>query len=300
MAAALIVVGLMVIVMLLAYLFVLSPALKESREEMGVADEEAAPEPEPEAAPAPAEPLNWQPVLYGAGGLAGLLAVGGSGFFIVKGVGALRARKDIRDQAAAMYNTIAERHQDVLVKYSSYETDLWKALNYPALHDVEVETTSDFLSAMRDAESVKKATQDKKQSLTEDLRTKYEHAVSHLESAFTAAENKAIRLGESSLSESEQKDIRTARSLLAHAEDSGNSAELRATYYSQLKRVINRLNEAHRTPLIPQQSFTEIEHQSRLMLTDGSTGGTGVSDPLLPQSIFTSTEQDSTEQQKVG
>lgn len=228
----------------------------------------------------PAEPVSFAPVIYGLGGILGLAGIGGGAFAATKAVGTIkRSRKENQaklTEAKAVREGTKNRHREVLVRYSDYETDLWKALNYPALHDVEVAETSEFLKAMRDAEAKEKALEDDKEMLSAYLYDKYENAVSHLEHTFTLAENKAIRLGESSLSSEEQKDIKNARMLLSHAEDSGNNEEMRANYYEQLKRVIVRLNEQHRTPIIPQPALLEIENQSRLLLPEG----TGSADSL--------------------
>lgn len=230
--------------------------------------------PEPAA---PAEPMDWNPLIFGAGSLLGVAALGGGGFAVYKAIsGAKRSRKDKSDfevAVASRWNAAEARHTKVMLDYSEYETDIWKALLYPALHNPEVPETSAFLKAMRKADSMKRKnddTVDKTVSSNNYVLDEYENVVGDLQHAFEVAKNVAEKIKYSTLSDDERKDINSAVSLLKHAEDDANSTAARQSYYEQLSKVVKRLNERSRNVIIPQPTVLLIEEQNRLLLTDGS------------------------------
>lgn len=243
---------------------------------------ETAPEPA-----APAEPVNWNPIIFGFGSLLGVAALGGGGFATYKAAtGAKKSRKekkDLEEAVSARWTAAEIRHRKVMLDYSEYETDIWKALLYPALHNPEVPETSAFLKSMRKADSMKREnddTVDKTASSNNYLLDEYETAVGDLQHTFEIAKNVAERIKYSTLNDDERKDISSAVSLLKHAEDSANSTEARQSYYEQLAKVVKRLNANSRNSVIPEPTVLFIEEQTRLLLTDGASNESSVLEDL--------------------
>lgn len=277
---AMLLIGVLVLVAISLYIGVRSLADRES-DEVTVSSEEApAPEPEPE----PAEPVNWTPLVIGGGALLGVGALGAGGFITYKGVSAgkrvRREKRELSEQQEARkrenirsWDNLRDSYQSVVSRYAEYETDIWKALKYPALHNVDVEETSTFLKHLKKVNnSLKEQENDDKGTIggTDELYERLSSEVHQLDHLFDIAETNALKMEWKRLPIGEKKELTQAIRLLTHAENEGNSPAARQTYYEQLQKVVDRLNSRHAHNVIPDATINLLATgKERLMLTDG-------------------------------
>lgn len=233
----------------------------------------------------PAEPVNWTPLVIGAGALLGVAAIGGGGYVTYSGVKAgKRARREkkellakesaTKNEAIRRWDTMRDTYQRIVSRYAEYETDIWKALKYPSLHDATVDETSDFLKQLRVVNNALKEQEDTEQGSiggTEDLYKRISGEVNQLVSLFELAENKALKMEWKSLPADERKDLKRATQLLKHAENDGNSEAARRSYYEQLQKVVDRLNARHAHDVIPTATIKLLaSDEKKPQITDGS------------------------------
>lgn len=171
---------------------------------------------------------------------------------------------------------------------ASYETDVSKAISYPAFNDVGNRAVSTMFKQLRKCEralSEINLERDKNgrfsgdKSLVSGFVDKVDELVIDVESAKAEAE----RIAWSDVSESERSDLKTAQGLIAHASDPANTEDMRATFYAQLRRVVNRLNNTRK--IIPTPIVGEIEKASMLLLEASVDNGASVSDVLSGSAV---------------
>ena len=120
--------------------------------------------------------------------LVGLLVTAGA----VAAGGGVRRRWSRRRLAARKEaerlrrQELTDRHQAVLLRWSAYELDPFKALELPGIHDVQQDKTRQLVRAMKTAESARMRLEDGSGSAPE-----YEAAVLRLEEALAAAEDRS-------------------------------------------------------------------------------------------------------------
>lgn len=155
-------------------------------------------------------------------------------------------------------------YEDAMKRISGYETDINKALKYPAFNDISTPAVKDMVRQMRTCRRM--------------LSASNEHTVSEIAAAVDdlwvevhSAEKAAENLSWSSMTDEEKADLELAQQLIAQAQDSGNTEPMRATFYAKLNEVIHRLNK-QRT-VVPAPVVGEIEHRARKMLTATANGG---------------------------
>lgn len=145
--------------------------------------------------------------------------------------------------------------KEAYARIASYETDPWKAISYPAFNDVSTPEVSDMFKSLKKAQRLVDNNAD---------NDKLVNAVDDLWVDIKKAEEKAKKMAWSEFSESEQKDFFLAKSLIKQIDDKATTQETRATYYNQLKKVFDRLNEKRDN--IPVKIVGEIEAKHSLQI----------------------------------
>lgn len=97
-----------------------------------------------------------------------------------------RKREDRRRRIAAA----TRRHDSVLVSWSSYELDAWKALEKPGIGNVDRVESKALMRAMKAAAALRPH-EEKSADMNEKEMADYESAVAGLEEAWEDAENSA-------------------------------------------------------------------------------------------------------------
>lgn len=95
----------------------------------------------------------------------------------------------VREERRRRISAIERRHDAVLLSWSSYELDGWKALEKPGLADAHKPETKHLIGAMRTAAALRPA--DDGGGLAEKDITDYGTAVAQLEEAWEHAEDTA-------------------------------------------------------------------------------------------------------------
>lgn len=120
--------------------------------------------------------------------LVGLLVTGGAA-----AAGVVISRRHARRRLAAQKEAerlrlqeLAGRHEAVLLRWSAYELDPFKALELPGIHDVQQDKTRQLVRAVKTAESARTRLADGSGDAPE-----YEAAVRRLEEALAAAEDRS-------------------------------------------------------------------------------------------------------------
>lgn len=243
--------------------------------------EEQVADEEPAETGNPVQPVDWSPLILGLGSLLTVGAVSAGGFLTYKGVSAgkksrRRKEEEIRKQEEKIrsWDNLRNFHKRIISSYADYETDIWKALKYPALHDVNIEETSEFLKQMRVVENVLKDQENSAMGAiggTEELYDKLSGHINTLSDLFEIAEKNALKMQWKSLPADEAKDLKRATQLLKHAENEGNSSFARQTYYEQLQKVVDRLNARHIHDIVPVAAYKSLASgdNEKMLLTDG-------------------------------
>lgn len=193
---------------------------------------------------------------------------------------------------AARLSAAEEEFTAVVNEIASYETDISKAITYPAFNDVSTPEVSVMSKQLRRCHRVLSdinAITDRKGRLPEDsaeahsLVADFVRQVDDLVIDTEAAKSAAERIAWSGVSEVEQSDLKQAQGLMAHASDPANTDDMRANYYRQLKRVVDRLNRSR--TVVPAKIVGEIEQASMLLIESSAHTGYSVSDVLGDGSI---------------
>ncbi|WP_134324609.1 hypothetical protein [Cumulibacter soli] len=134
-----------------------------------------------------------------------------------------------------LWRRARERHDAVLLAYSPYEVDPGMVMRFPAMTDVTIPATAEFIEALSDASAFR----------TDEfpdgkLSAAYRDSISALEMAWSAAERHARSVGTSLLADTDRRRLDQAYKLLKHAEGASTDAE-RATYFQQVKTLMDDL-----------------------------------------------------------
>ncbi|MFD4020617.1 MULTISPECIES: hypothetical protein [Bacteria] len=190
-------------------------------------------------------------LLYAA---AGCVAVIGAASLAIR----RRRRKAVQRKGEAAHlerrRAIEADHDAVREAYGRYAADVLAVLDRPALDDVTVPTTADFLHAMDAAEDARRG---------DDLAD-YREAVSLLKTAWRAADEHATRSGVRHLPRQERAAISKARALLEQALDGAGGEHERHAAYVKARELLDGVL------VIPRQAAAELESRHRLTLTKGN------------------------------
>ena len=152
------------------------------------------------------------------------------------------------------------RHDEILLAYLPYETDPHLHLEFPALSDVTVEQTAEFLHALGEASALRTESYPAVGTMAHG----YRQTVRQLAVEWSKAEKNARRAGISLLTGPHQRKITQASKLLRHAESASTDLE-RAAYLQQVKAIMDELTaEGAITP--PRRITAEIDARAQLAL----------------------------------
>ncbi|MEU6083334.1 DUF2786 domain-containing protein [Streptomyces sp. NPDC047108] len=151
---------------------------------------------------------------------------------------------------AGRRRAIEAEHDAVREAYGSYVIDALAVLDRPALDDVTVPRTADFLRAMDTADDARRGG---------DLDT-YRAAVSTLKLAWRAADEHARRTGTGHLSPKESAAVSKARALLERAVDGGGGEHERRAAYAKARELLDGVL------VLPRQAVAHLEAEHRLSL----------------------------------
>lgn len=180
---------------------------------------------------------------------------------------------------AQRWKHVRDEHKTAMGVFSSYESDPWLAITYPAFNDVNVDEVSAMIKSMKTAErfftrrEIERLDDDISRNRArhlpdESVYRDYAASVDDFVVSVERAKKTAEKLADSIFTEAEKKLLNRARWLLTHAEDVANTDDMKENYYQQLKKTIDKLNESH--TIVPTRVVAEIESAARLLITDGS------------------------------
>lgn len=146
-------------------------------------------------------------------------------------------------------------YKEAVARVASYETDIDKALRYPAFNDITIREVREMVKQMRTCKSMV-------ENLDSEDARELSREVDELWVCIQTAEEVAKRIGLSALDAEELRLLNKIKGLAAHASDATYSDEVRGGFYRQLKTTIDRLNE--RRSVVPTKIVAEIENKAAL------------------------------------
>lgn len=146
---------------------------------------------------------------------------------------------------------LVNRYHSVKTEWSTYELDLLKVLEYPAVTDMSIPATGEFHKALHLAEFL--VPDSPTSALSQENLERLEKSVLDLEHKFKAMLYEAKRLKWSSYSPKEQSSLRTAQNLLSIATNSASSTNERQVAYKRL------IKELEGIIVVPEKAMEEIE-----------------------------------------
>lgn len=204
-----------------------------------------------------ATPFNYTFLVAIFGTLTALGALLGGVGFIVRQVTAAREAKSMRRSALGFlsrrYQAAQSRHKLIEQEYGAYLLDLQEIFKRPALSDVSIKETADFVELYVTLGPSSESLIESESFLDEAIIESYEARVSHLSRAWRAASDKARKLGLGIFTPEEVKKVRRASDLLQMALDPGSSEFERAQAYQQVRKLIEGLL------VIPEATTLRIE-----------------------------------------
>lgn len=172
-----------------------------------------------------------------------------------------RLTRNRRDDAAARaesWRRLYKRRDDLLVKWSRYETDVSLMIDYPVMTDYSDPVIRDVIVAMQGIRAAEAEALDVGRGHAE--RSQLHRAVDRFEVAFVTAERYARRWGQSKLSDAERSKLSTARQALNIILDgAATPSEVDAAYRSlrgSLRGIID----------LPDRAVADLEAQTRQSL----------------------------------
>lgn len=162
---------------------------------------------------------------------------------------------------ASRIKTLVSRYEAIKSEWASYELDLLKILEFPALTDMSIPATGKFHKALYLAGIL--APEDVVKPLSSDEAKRFEDSVLDLEYCFRAMLNEAKRLRWNSYSEKERSSLRTAKNLLSIALNSASSENERQVAYKRL------IKEVEGIIVLPEQAMLELESKISPAITAG-------------------------------
>ncbi|MDK1361712.1 hypothetical protein QNO00_15765 [Arthrobacter sp. zg-Y1219] len=183
-----------------------------------------------------------------------------------------RTARNRRDDAAAQaeaWRRLYLRRDDLLVKWSRYETDVSLMIDYPVMTDYSDPVIREIIVAMQGIRAAEAEALDLGRGRAEN--SKLRRAVDRFEVAFVTAEKYARRCGQSKLSDSERSKLATARQALNIILDgAATPSEVDAAYRSlrgSLRGIID----------LPDSAVADLEAHTRQALGVHPHGSTAAS-----------------------
>lgn len=183
-----------------------------------------------------------------------------------------RAAQNRRTDAAAQaesWRRLYLRRDELLVRWSRYETDVALMIDYPVMTDYTDPVIRDVVVAMQGIRAAEAEALDLDRGPAE--RSKLFSAVNRFEVAFLTAERYARRRGQSDLTAAERSKLATARQALnIILDDSAPRSEVDAAYRSlrgSLRGIID----------LPDRAIADLEAHTRQVLTGPLHGATAAS-----------------------
>ncbi|WP_154674482.1 hypothetical protein [Nakamurella lactea] len=168
-----------------------------------------------------------------------------------------------------LWEAAGRRHDEILGAYLPYEIDPHLLMRFPAITDVTVPATADFLEALGEANVLRTDTFPS----DEGLSGQYRERVRLLGAAWSRAERHAKKVGVTLLDPAQQRKLSQASKLLRHAEGSTTAAE-QAIYLRQVSAILAELTEQGAITAPPQVTAA-IANQTRLAIERAEQAGPG-------------------------
>jgi hypothetical protein len=172
-----------------------------------------------------------------------------------------RRERNRRDDAAARtesWRRLHQRRDQLLVKWSRYETDVSLMIDYPVMTDYSDPVIRDVIVAMQGIRAAEAEALDIGRGHAEG--SKLHRAVDRFEVALITAEKYARRCGQSKLSDAERSKLATARQALNIILDgAATPSEVEAAYRSlrgSLRGIID----------LPDQAIADLQNHTRQSL----------------------------------
>lgn len=207
------------------------------------AEETPLEETAPKETSLPSEPtdLTFLWVILGAAGTAGVLIPATSLARHQKAAFDKKKEEANATKAAlkARYAAAVKRHQGIEQEYDAYLVDLQEIFKRPALNDVSIPETADFVETF--AATGRSGNLPALPALSDAAIKEYEERVSALSRTWTLASSNATKMGLGIFNAQEQRKVRQASQLLNMALDEGASEFERAQAYQQVQKLIEGL-----------------------------------------------------------
>lgn len=181
----------------------------------------------------------------------------------------LRARLSHRRESAARnqqaWAEALALHDEIFARWSEYELDLAKLIDYPVMSDLREPRTMAMIKAMRAAQRLRPDDADAEARSAPAVE--YANAVQEFEETFLVAEDEAKRIKHGHYTAAEQERLTTARQLLNLAADEASSPNERQNAYLQLRKTVDGLLQ------LPQKAVAALEGRARGSAADAAQGG---------------------------
>ncbi|WP_051299372.1 hypothetical protein [Arthrobacter castelli] len=193
-------------------------------------------------------------------------------------VAGLGRRRDRKARTQRSWEEMFALHDEILHRWSAYELDPARLIDYPLMTDLREPVTADMIRAMRRATRLRPDGASGHRRPASD--SEYGQAVHAFEEAFLLAEAEAKRVKRGHFSEQEQQRLQTARQLLNVATDESSSPAERQGAYQQLRRAVDGLVAIPDTALAALEARNELRrHAADIRPTAGRPRGAGNSNP---------------------
>ncbi|GAB3527828.1 hypothetical protein GCM10027402_28760 [Arthrobacter monumenti] len=174
----------------------------------------------------------------------------------------LNWRRDRKARIQRSWEETFALHDEIFRRWSEYELDLEKLIDYPVMTDLREPHTVAMVKAMRAAGRLRPGSAAGHHE--EAAGSEYGHAVREFEEAFLIAEAEAKRVKRGHFTPDEQQRLLTARQLLNVAADEASSPGERQGAYRQLRKAVDGLIA------IPEKALAALEarHELRRRATE--------------------------------
>ena len=201
------------------------------------------------------DPFTWGTFGWAVAAAVLLLVLMTVAVFLVR---RLRKSRQVAAGDRALLAVLTSRHDQVMLEYGKYETDLVEVFSRPALTDVSVPQTAAFLAAWGAADDRRPAAGSRP---SQPVFARYEEAVRTLEAKWDLADRYATRVGLRNIPVGEQRTVRRAVALLKQALDPGQPDEARQAFYDHALRLVRDI------VTVPKRALAAIESAHRLAIT---------------------------------
>ena len=187
-------------------------------------------------------------------------------FFGVRTSRRARSRRNDAAAQAESWRRLYQRRDELLVRWSRYETDVALMIDYPVMTDYTDPVIRDVIVAMQGIRAAEAQALDLERGPAETSRLF--SAVNRFETAFMTAERYARRCGQSKLSAAERSKLATARQALNIILDgAATPSEVDAAYRS-LRGSLRGIIE------LPDQTVADLKAHTRAGLGMSPHGST--------------------------